>query len=52
MIHSKLEEIAPEKQQIEFSEEFEKKVAEIEINYHKKEEDHNQRMEQVSLEPT
>ena len=52
MIHSKLQEIAPEKQQIEFNEEFQKKVAEIQIEFHKKEEDHNERMEQISLELT
>lgn len=37
MIHDRLEEIVPEKQEIEFNPEFEKKVSLMEIEFNKKE---------------
>lgn len=37
MIHGRLQELIPEKQEIEFNAEFLKKVSQIEIEYHKKE---------------
>ena len=49
MINERLEEIAPEKQEVEFNAQFEKKVSIIEIEHHKKEEEFLERMEQASL---
>jgi hypothetical protein len=44
MIHNRLEDMRPEKQEVEFNAEFEKKLTQMEIEYTKKEEEQQERI--------